>query len=151
MSNNLWDTINRVATEDDLDQIAELEALGYEECLPRSTLLHVMGFQTYIVNTLNDDVLGYVAFDRHRDHNDEEAITIHRIAVHPSSRRRGIGWRLMTFCVDVARGLDCNLQLITIPEREQLGSEFFLAAMSFKEINAAGCISLFLYQETSNG
>jgi len=145
MRKNLWDTLQRHATPEDIDQIVELEQLSYDDCYTRDAIEMLMESQTFYVNTLEDQVLGYVTYKHQLNEQQEDCICIYRLAVHPSCRHRGIGWRLVDFVVGVARTMNKELEFVLMTDDLPIASQCFLAAMKFERVREAGIVAVYSY------
>ena len=143
----VWDVTLRPSMRQDLDDLIELEALSFDDHYTASILETVRRNQSQLVAELNGDVLGYVSYKRQIDALDRDSFCIYRLAVHPSSRRRGIGWRLVQRLIDTTMSLGIELQLATVDDAIPIGSSCFLQAMNFHVHRGAGSIVIYQYHD----
>jgi len=82
----------RVVRRDDIERVALLEQASFKDPYPSYFLSELArdNPETFIVATLNDDIVGYAVVDRWEDHDH-----LISIAVRPDSRRRGLGESLL--------------------------------------------------------
>ena len=148
MSHTIDDTRLRFATVDDLSECMEVEFLSYADPLSPEIFLHLIQ-QKQILTCIIDDgagvqVLGYVAYTFcDADLN----ILITRIAVHPSSRERGIGSKLLQHCIENAGGgINADpafVDFVMIPNDAAIAAMPFLSHHEFKLQKQAGCVAVY--------
>jgi ribosomal-protein-alanine N-acetyltransferase len=83
----------RAVRKDDIENVAVLEQASFKDPYPSYFLSELArdNPETFIVATLNNDIVGYAVVDRWEDHDH-----LISIAVHPDNRRKGLGERLLT-------------------------------------------------------
>jgi [ribosomal protein S18]-alanine N-acetyltransferase len=83
----------RPVARDDIERVAVLEHASFKDPYPSYFLSELArdNPETFIVATLNNDIVGYAVIDRWEDHDH-----LISIAVRPDSRRKGLGERLLT-------------------------------------------------------
>jgi [ribosomal protein S18]-alanine N-acetyltransferase len=82
----------RVVRPDDIEAVAVLEQTSFKDPYPTYFLSQLArdNPETFLVATLNSVVVGYAVIDRWEDHDH-----LISIAVHPDSRRKGLGEGLL--------------------------------------------------------
>lgn len=147
MSHTIEDARLKFASVDDLSECMEVEYLSHVDPLSPEIFLHLIK-QKQILTCIIDDgagvqVLGYVAYTYcDADLN----ILITRIAVHPSSRERGIGSMLLQHCIDNAGGgvnSDAFVDFVMIPNDAPIAAMPFLSHHNFRMHKHAGCVAVY--------
>ena len=82
----------RTVRQDDIDAISLLEEASFNDPYPSYFLSELArdNPETFLVFTLNNEIVGYGVVDRWEDHDH-----LISIAVRPDSRRKGFGERLL--------------------------------------------------------
>ena len=82
----------RTVRQDDIDAISLLEEASFNDPYPSYFLSELARYnpETFLVFTLNNEIVGYGVVDRWEDHDH-----LISIAVRPDSRRKGLGEALL--------------------------------------------------------
>ena len=136
----------------DIEQIIEVDELSFNECHTSGSMLRTLtnpnNKMLLCIDSRNDDVLGYMIMLRHKSRDesepDREQVSITRIAVHPSTRQRGIGRLFIENAVRMAKGIDASaLQLVVKADDISIGSQFFIERAGFILSATAGVLNLY--------
>ena len=136
-------------THDDLDQVVEIDQLSFDECVTRGIVDHLLDQNDTVGAWLDDQLLGFVMYRRgfhysgDDDESDHSLIHVSRLAVHPSTRHRGVG-RLLVDHVARAATIEGRQVVMSVwTDDTSLGPVCFLASVGFQVERIAGSVSLY--------
>ncbi len=135
-------------THRDVEQVVEIDQLSFDECVTVGIVDHLLDQNDTVGAWIDDQLLGFVMYRRgfhYNDNDDPDHALIHvsRLAVHPSTRHRGIG-RLLVDHVRRAATIEKRQVVMSVwTDDTSIGPVCFLAAVGFMVERIAGSVSLY--------